>query len=188
MTGWVAESIFPRRFRREGPLISSCSDVCHKHCPLSLHSLWPWLSLHGSRFCRYKFIFLWAEFAARELVPIGFEPKQQIMIHHRLNVHKHLHLPGSRDSRFSWASGGSKTRANTKDTWISQKGIQRAIEGGKRKVSAPLDPWAKPADSSQSLHTVSDCHHTTLTQADCGRESVGVSAARPVPFWAWATH
>lgn len=55
-----------------------------------------------------SFFFLSREFEARELVPICFEPKQQVMIHHRLNVPMHAHLPGSRDQPLSWADGGAK--------------------------------------------------------------------------------
>lgn len=45
-----------------------------------------------------------AEFAARNLVPVGSEQNQQIMIHNRLNVPK----PRSRDGHFSWDLRGAK--------------------------------------------------------------------------------
>lgn len=150
MTGWVAESILTRHFRREGPLISLCSEVCHKLCPLSLHSPCPWLSLHGSRFCGCKFPFLQAEFAARKLVPVGFEPKRLIMIHHRLNVPK----PRKQRLPLLTGPGASKTRGNTEHGWIIQNGVWWAIEEKKKGLCFSWSlswPWFKSFPSCSQL-------------------------------------
>lgn len=129
VTDWVAESIFPVCFRREGPLIISCSNVCHKCCPVLLHSPWPWLSLHDCRFYRCKFGFSVSRICNQGISIHRFWTKPANNSPGVKCSQASPHLPGSRDHHFSWATGGSKTRANTEHMWISQKGIQWAIYG-----------------------------------------------------------